>query len=90
MIKDNEALEKYLQEIENEIRQSVPEWDKDKQWKFLISERPISKREMIDYDTKIMWVGGATLTSAFSGNEDVREEILTYLLSIVRVLKIIH
>lgn len=89
MIKNDKMLEACLKQMEKEIRQGIPGWDEDRRWKFIISEKTGSKRDMIDYDKKIILVGAETFEIAYSGNQAVREEMLSYLFSIIRVLRII-
>jgi hypothetical protein len=84
---EGETLESYLGKIEENIRESRPQWDVNRQWKIRVSNKePLSKEDMVDYNNMTIYVGRATLESAFNGDRGLElGTLITYSLLVTRL-----
>jgi hypothetical protein len=82
-----DTLESYLGKIEDNIRDSRPQWDVNRQWKIDVSNKmPLSKADRIDYKNMTIYIGRATLESAFNGDREVElETLIAYSMLVTRL-----
>jgi hypothetical protein len=69
---EGDTLNSYLGKIEENIRDSRPQWDRHRQWKIDVSNKePLSKKDMVDFNNMTIYIGRATLESAFNGDRGI-------------------
>ena len=84
---EGDTLESYLGKIEENIRESRPEWDRHKQWKIEVADKePFTKKDMVDYNNKTIRIGRATLNSAFKGEPGQELGVIIFYSRIVESL----
>jgi hypothetical protein len=84
---ESDTLESYLGKIEDNIRESRPQWDVNRQWKIDISNKvPLSKADRVDYNNMTIYIGRGTLESAFNGDREIElETLIAYSMLVTRL-----